>query len=81
MEQILPGSCLIHFFQIGVGAVFISTLAQSRLAVPQNPPSSQQDILALALQPIVAFVVLGSIVTRLSPCFCFSKTRAHVSTC
>ncbi|KAF8466060.1 Sodium/hydrogen exchanger family-domain-containing protein [Russula ochroleuca] len=53
-----------HFGPIGVGAVFISTLAQSRLEVPQNPPSSQQDLLAIALQPIVSFVVLGSILTH-----------------
>jgi NhaP-type Na+/H+ or K+/H+ antiporter len=56
-------------FQIGVGAIFIATLAQSRLDVPQDPPSSQQDILAIALQPIVSFVVLGSILTRMSNCF------------
>jgi NhaP-type Na+/H+ or K+/H+ antiporter len=53
-----------HFGPIGVGAVFISTLAQSRLEVPHNPPSSQQDLLAIALQPIVSFLVLGSIVTH-----------------
>ncbi|KAI0276383.1 Sodium/hydrogen exchanger family-domain-containing protein [Russula aff. rugulosa BPL654] len=53
-----------HFGPIGVGAVFISTLAQSRLEAPHNPPSSQQDLLAIALQPIVSFVVLGSIVTH-----------------
>jgi len=53
-----------HFGPIGVGAVFISTLAQSRLEVPQDPPSSQQDLLAIALQPIVSFVVLGSIFTH-----------------
>lgn len=53
-----------HFGPIGVGAVFISTLAQSRLEVPHSPPSSQQDLLAIALQPIVSFVVLGSILTH-----------------
>jgi len=53
-----------HFGPIGVGAVFISTLAQSELHAPRNPPSSQQDLLATALQPIVAFVVLGSILTH-----------------
>jgi len=53
-----------HFGPIGVGAIFIATLAQSRLNVPQDPPSSQQDILAIALQPIVSFVVLGSILTH-----------------
>ena len=57
---------LDSLIQIGVGAVFISTLAQSNLDAPQNPPSSQQDLLATALQPIVSFVVLGSILTRMS---------------
>jgi hypothetical protein len=74
----LLGLCLIHFFpQIGVGAVFISALAQSRLEVPHNPPSSQQDVLAIALQPIVAFVVLGSIVTRMSPRFTFEVVCSY----
>ncbi|KAH9961387.1 Cation/H+ exchanger [Russula dissimulans] len=50
--------------QIGVGAIFISTLAQSQLHTPRNPPSSQEDLLATALQPIVAFIVLGSILTH-----------------
>ncbi|KAH9978796.1 Cation/H+ exchanger [Lactifluus volemus] len=55
-----------HFGPIGVGAIFIVTLAQSRLEAPHNPPQSQQDLLATALQPIVAFIVLGSILTRSS---------------
>jgi sodium/hydrogen antiporter len=41
-------------------------LAQSRLEAPHNPAESQKDVLATALQPIVAFVVLGSILTRMS---------------
>ncbi|KAH8994077.1 Sodium/hydrogen exchanger family-domain-containing protein [Lactarius akahatsu] len=41
-------------------AVFISTLAQSRLEAPQT----QEDLLAIVLQPMVAFVVLGSILTH-----------------
>jgi hypothetical protein len=48
---------------MGVGAVFISTLAVKRLQDPQTP---QQQLLAATLQPIVAFVVLGSIVIRKS---------------
>jgi len=40
-------------------------LAQTRLEAPRNPPLSQQDLLATALQPIVSFVVLGSILIRL----------------
>ena len=43
--------------------------------MPQNPPSSQQDLLAIALQPIVSFVILGSILTRMSPRF-FPRKRS-----
>lgn len=69
-------------FQIGVGAVFICTLAQTRIEAPRNPPSSQQDLLATALQPIVSFVVLGSILIRMSTrfrsedaCSCLHRCR------
>ncbi|KAJ7479018.1 Sodium/hydrogen exchanger family-domain-containing protein [Mycena latifolia] len=47
---------------MGVGAVFVSTLALTRLPTPHDPPEGQQELLAATLQPIVAFVVLGSIV-------------------
>ncbi|KAJ7628003.1 Sodium/hydrogen exchanger family-domain-containing protein [Mycena polygramma] len=55
-----------HFGPVcmGVGAVFVSTLALSRLPAPHDPPQNQQELLAATLQPIVAFVVLGSIVTH-----------------
>ena len=69
--RFLLNSILILCVQIGVGAVFISSLAQSRLEAPQNPPSSQQDILASSLQPIVSFIILGSILIRMSPRFRF----------
>ncbi|KAF5348270.1 hypothetical protein D9756_010464 [Leucocoprinus leucothites] len=49
---------------MGVGAIFISTLALHRLPEPQNPPQTQEDILAIALQPIVGFVVLVSIIVH-----------------
>jgi predicted MFS family arabinose efflux permease len=49
---------------MGVGAVFISTLARARLPVPHDPPQNEKELLAASLQPIVAFVVLGSILTR-----------------
>jgi hypothetical protein len=39
-------------------------MAQSRLKAPHDPPQTQEDVLATALQPLVAFVVLGSILTR-----------------
>jgi hypothetical protein len=49
---------------MGVGAVFISTLAIHRLGTPADPPVTQQDHLTLAIQPIVCFVVLASIIVR-----------------
>ena len=49
---------------MGVGAVFISTLAITRLPEPQEPPENQTELLAACLQPIVSFVVLGSIIMR-----------------
>ena len=52
---------------MGVGAVYTSTLAIQKLALPQNPPITQEDMLATALHPIVSFVVLNSIVVRASP--------------
>ncbi|KAJ3569582.1 hypothetical protein NP233_g4952 [Leucocoprinus birnbaumii] len=55
-----------HFGPIGIGAVFISTLAAEILhtghdneAVPHNP---QTELLRETIQPIVAFMVLCSIV-------------------
>jgi hypothetical protein len=51
---------------MGVGAVFISTLAVQKLPPPSNPPQTQQDILTLSLHPIVSFVVLSSIIVRAS---------------
>ena len=49
---------------MGVGAIFISTLALTELQKPQYPPQNQQQLLASVLQPIVSFVVLGAIVIR-----------------
>lgn len=49
---------------MGVGAVFVSTLALHKWPSPEYPPDTQQDRLALMLQLIVTFVVLGSIVIR-----------------
>ncbi|EIM81253.1 uncharacterized protein STEHIDRAFT_134870 [Stereum hirsutum FP-91666 SS1] len=51
-----------HFGPMGVGAIFISTLALTELETPQSPPQNQQQLLAAVLQPMVAFVVLGSII-------------------
>ncbi|KAJ6602276.1 Sodium/hydrogen exchanger family-domain-containing protein [Mycena sp. CBHHK59/15] len=51
-----------HFGPMGVGAVFVSTLALTRLPTPHDPPENQQERLAASIQPIVSFVVLGSII-------------------
>jgi hypothetical protein len=58
---------------MGVGAIFISTLAKYRLPEPTSPPETPQDILATALHPVVGFVVLVSIAVRKSthPCYTF----------
>ncbi|PIL33975.1 transporter [Ganoderma sinense ZZ0214-1] len=56
-----------HFVKLecglmGVGAIFISTLAVTELPTPQSPPQGQAQALAATLQTIVSFVVLGSII-------------------
>ncbi|KAI0768839.1 Sodium/hydrogen exchanger family-domain-containing protein [Trametes elegans] len=53
--------------QMGVGAIFVSTLAVTELPTPHHPPQNQAELLAATLQTIVAFVVLGSIIIRTSP--------------
>ncbi|KAF9269025.1 hypothetical protein L218DRAFT_1072685 [Marasmius fiardii PR-910] len=47
---------------MGVGAVFVTSLALTRLPNPQDPPQNQTEVLASMIQPIVAFIVLGSII-------------------
>ncbi|KAG8857330.1 hypothetical protein FRB96_005817 [Tulasnella sp. 330] len=51
-----------HFGPMGVGAVFISTYASTILPPATNDPQNQVELLASTIQPIVAFVVLSSIV-------------------
>ncbi|KAF5336682.1 hypothetical protein D9758_015681 [Tetrapyrgos nigripes] len=51
-----------HFGPMGVGAIFVSTLAATRLPEPHYPPENQLELVASVLQPIVSFVVLGSII-------------------
>jgi hypothetical protein len=70
---IVLNSHSVILLQMGVSAIFVSALAQSRLAVPQTPPLSQQDLLATALQPIISFVVLGSILIRILNIFYFRE--------
>ncbi|CCM04040.1 uncharacterized protein FIBRA_06198 [Fibroporia radiculosa] len=52
----------LYLGPMGVGAVFISTLALTRLPEPQFPPQTEAELLAATLQTIVSFVVLGSII-------------------
>lgn len=49
---------------MGVSAVFVSTLALHKLPIPHAPPNNKEELLAATLQPIVSFVVLGSIIFR-----------------
>ncbi|KAF9459813.1 Cation/H+ exchanger [Collybia nuda] len=51
-----------HFGTMGIGAVFISSLALHKLPKPHDVPVGEAEILASSLQPIVSFVVLGSII-------------------
>ncbi|KAH7885524.1 Sodium/hydrogen exchanger family-domain-containing protein [Phlebopus sp. FC_14] len=50
-----------HFGPIGIGAVYISTLAVEYLPTPADPPANQTEFLASTIQPIVAFMVLCSV--------------------
>ncbi|KAF9479954.1 hypothetical protein BDN70DRAFT_878251 [Pholiota conissans] len=50
-----------HFGPIGIGAVFISTLAVETLDKANLPPDHQTELLKQTIQPIVAFMVLCSI--------------------
>ncbi|KAG9316358.1 Sodium/hydrogen exchanger family-domain-containing protein [Chiua virens] len=53
-----------HFGPMGVSAVFVTALALSRLPKPADPPENQAQLLAATIEPIVSFVVLGSIIVR-----------------
>jgi hypothetical protein len=46
---------------MGVGAVFIPTLALHSLPEASYPPENQAELLALTIQPIVSFGVFCSI--------------------
>jgi hypothetical protein len=49
---------------VGVGAIFIATLAAEKLPHPEVPPRNQTDILALLIEPVIAFIVMCSILIR-----------------
>ncbi|THH30429.1 hypothetical protein EUX98_g3753 [Antrodiella citrinella] len=70
-----------HFGPMGVGAIFVSTLAVTRLPTPHSPPENQAELLSAMIQIIVSFVVLGSILIHgLSiPSFSFGR-RIHSRT-
>lgn len=51
---------------MGVSAIFISTLALTRLPEPNDTQANQIKILTASLHPIVSFVVLCSIIIRKS---------------
>ncbi|KAM0789708.1 hypothetical protein ACM66B_006567 [Microbotryomycetes sp. NB124-2] len=53
-----------HFGPMGVGAIFISTLAASKLPTPTVPPETAIDRLALVVQPVTYFLVLSSILVH-----------------
>jgi len=54
-----------HFGPMGVGAIFIATLAAKKLPdVPETGPENQAQILAATIQPVVAFMVICSIAVR-----------------
>ena len=61
---------------MGVGAIFVSTLALSELRTPHNPPQGQEEFLAATLQIIVSFIVLCSIIIR--RCIRFPAVNIHV---
>ncbi|KAL5507268.1 hypothetical protein ACEPAH_6724 [Sanghuangporus vaninii] len=64
-----------HFGPMGVGAIFVSTLAMTKLPRPSDPPATQNELLSASLHPIVSFIVLGSIIIHgLSiPAFWFGR--------
>ncbi|KAI6046092.1 Cation/H+ exchanger, partial [Pisolithus marmoratus] len=61
-EALFSGHFAERPLQMGVSAVFVSALALTRLPTPENPPANQEQLLAATIQPIVSFVVLGSII-------------------
>ncbi|KAF8340357.1 Sodium/hydrogen exchanger family-domain-containing protein [Cantharellus anzutake] len=54
-----------YFGPMGVGAIFISTLAVEEMPAfrpePGHPPETQLELLSVSIQPIVSFIVLCSI--------------------
>ncbi|CEQ42546.1 SPOSA6832_04350 [Sporobolomyces salmonicolor] len=53
-----------HFGPMGVGAIFISTLAASKLPTPHIPPQNSIESLALMCTPVTYCIVLSSILVH-----------------
>lgn len=53
-----------HFGPMGVGAIFISTLAATKLPTPTLPPETAIDRLALMIVPVTYCIVLSSILVH-----------------
>ncbi|KAG5349562.1 hypothetical protein C0989_003112 [Termitomyces sp. Mn162] len=68
--------------KMGVGAIFISSLALHKLPTAHNPPRNEQELLAASLEPVVAFIVLCSIIIHgLSiPFFSLGKATFSLTT-
>ncbi|GAA5830141.1 hypothetical protein JCM11251_006892 [Rhodosporidiobolus azoricus] len=67
-----------HFGPMGVGAIFISTLAAEKLPTPSIPPQDSIETLALLIVPITYCIVLSSILVHgLSISFFTLGRRVH----
>ncbi|KAL1714259.1 Sodium/hydrogen exchanger family-domain-containing protein [Schizophyllum commune] len=69
-----------HFGPMGVGAIYVQQFALEKLGgEPKGTLDTQADFLAASIQPIVSFVVLGSIIVHgLSiPFFSFSRNLSR----
>ncbi|GAA5876841.1 hypothetical protein JCM8547_002405 [Rhodosporidiobolus lusitaniae] len=53
-----------HFGPMGVGAIFISTLAAEKLPTPNIPPENSIETLALLITPVTYCIVLSSILVH-----------------
>ncbi|CAE6432421.1 unnamed protein product [Rhizoctonia solani] len=69
-----------HFGPMGVGAIFISMLALTELSPSLGQMDNQVDRVSASIQPIVSFVVLGSIfIHGISIPFFSLSTWLHVT--
>ncbi|VDC00420.1 unnamed protein product [Peniophora sp. CBMAI 1063] len=70
-----------HFGPMGIGAIFISTLAAQQLPEAEEPPVGSAQLTRATIQPIVAFMVVVSIVVHgLSIPFFSLGRRVHTVT-